>query len=346
MIPQTDIISADWQQQLRDVISTGEHLLQALQLRPEQVGFSERASRDFALKVPRAFVTRMRVGDPSDPLLRQVLSHRRELLAEPGYGTDPVGETDDAVRQPGIIQKYHGRVLLVLSGGCAINCRYCFRRHFPYPDHRNSRSDWQRALQTIAADPSISEVILSGGDPLLVSDLQLAELVRGIAAIGHVQRLRVHTRLPVVIPARVTGGLLQALTGTRLPCVVVIHSNHANEVDAAVHDAMRFMQAQGITLLNQAVLLAGVNDDADALVTLSERLFAVGVLPYYLHLLDKVQGAAHFDVPQHRGTALIKAISARLPGYLVPRLVREDAGAPAKTAVLRQASSAVHTVPQ
>jgi EF-P beta-lysylation protein EpmB len=337
VIPHTDISGDSWQQQLRDVITSGEQLLRALQLRPEQAGFSELASRDFALKVPRAFVARMRIGDPADPLLRQVLSHRRELLAEPGYGHDPVGETGDAVRQPGIIQKYHGRVLLMLSGGCAINCRYCFRRHFPYAEHRNNRREWQDALETIAADPSISEVILSGGDPLLVSDRQLAELAQGIAAIGHVQRLRVHTRLPVVIPERVTAALLQALSGTRLPCVMVIHSNHANELDAAVGNAMRALQARGITLLNQAVLLAGVNDDADTLVALSERLFAIGVLPYYLHLLDKVQGAAHFDIPQPRGIALIETISARLPGYLVPRLVREEAGAPAKTGVMRQA---------
>lgn len=333
MIPHTAIDSDDWQSQLRDVITSGEALLQALHLHPEQVGLSELASRDFALKVPRAFVERMRAGDPDDPLLKQVLSHRLELLAEPGYLDDPVGETGTAVRQAGMIQKYQGRVLLMLSSGCAINCRYCFRRHFPYAEHRNSRSDWRDALRTIAADTSISEVILSGGDPLLVSDSQLAALVSDIAAIGHVQRLRVHTRMPVVIPQRVTGELLRALTGTRLPCVVVIHSNHANELDDAVHDAMRALQAGGVTLLNQSVLLAGVNDNADTLAALSERLFAMGVLPYYLHLLDPVRGAAHFDVPAAQGAALMEAVSARLPGYLVPKLVREEPGAPAKTPV-------------
>ena len=334
MIPHSAIHGDDWQQQLRDVINSGETLLQALQLQPEQVGFSALACRDFPLKVPRAFVARMRSGDPDDPLLRQVLGQRQELLVTPGYGPDPVGETGTAVRGPGVIQKYQGRVLLMLSGGCAINCRYCFRRHFPYAEHRNSRSDWQHALKAIAADTSISEVILSGGDPLLVADRPLAELVQGIAAIPHVQRLRIHTRLPVVIPDRVTDGLLEAITCSRLPCVVVIHSNHANELDTAVGDAMRALREHGVTLLNQAVLLAGVNDDTGTLVALSERLFAIGVLPYYLHLLDRVQGAAHFDVPADRGVALVEAITARLPGYLVPKLVREEAGAPAKTAII------------
>ena len=337
MIPQQDCSPQDWQTQLRDVIRSGEELLQFLQLQAAPSGFSQLASQDFPLKVPRAFAQRMRKGDPADPLLRQVLASGRELLVEPGFGHDPVGETGDAIRQPGIIQKYHGRVLLILTGGCAINCRYCFRRHFPYQQHQQSHAEWLQALEQIAADSSITEVILSGGDPLLVSDGQIRRLLEGLAAIPHVQRVRVHTRLPVVIPERVTPALLQALDATHLDAVVVIHANHANELDSDVAAAMHRLRAAGVTVLNQAVLLAGVNDSAQTLVELSERLFQSGVLPYYLHMLDKVQGAAHFDVSTGRARALHAAISARLPGYLVPRLVRDIPGHAAKVSVASDA---------
>jgi len=275
----------------------------------------------------------MRKGDPDDPLLRQVLASADELLVVPGYSADPVGETGEAIRRPGIIQKYRGRLLLMLSSGCAINCRYCFRRHFPYNANQNSRSEWLQALEYIAADNSISEVIFSGGDPLLVADEQLAELINRLASIDHVKRVRVHTRLPVVIPERVTPALLDALAGSRLRASVVIHSNHANELDSAVAAAMQALHSRGITLLNQAVL-RGVNDNQKALVALSERLFEINVLPYYLHLLDKVQGAAHFDVPAQRALTLMEQLAAELPGYLVPRLVREEEGQPAKVAVI------------
>jgi len=321
----------DWQEQLRGVITSAEQLLSLLELRPRDVGFSAAACADFKLKVPTAFVRRMQTGNPRDPLLLQVLSRVEELAETAGYSRDPVGETGGANPGRGIIHKYQGRVLLIVTGACAVNCRYCFRRHFPYADNQNSRSEWRDALAYIAADASIEEVILSGGDPLLASDRYLAELVAQIAAIGHVRRLRIHTRLPVVIPDRVTGGLIDAICSAQMQTIVVIHCNHANELDHTVDAALARLAGKGITLLNQAVLLAGINDNAEALRQLSERLFCAGVLPYYLHLLDRVQGAAHFDVPEQRGMQLISAISARLPGYLVPRLVREEAGAPAKT---------------
>jgi len=304
-----------------------------LDLSPEDVGYCAAACEDFALKVPLAFVRRMRVGDPRDPLLLQVMSRREEMAETPGFTRDPVGETGEANPFKGIIQKYHGRALLIVSGGCAINCRYCFRRHFPYTDNQNSRREWREALAYIARDTSTSEVILSGGDPLLASDAYLDELVTQIAAIPHVRRLRIHTRLPVVIPDRVTEQLLEAICRENLQTIVVIHCNHANEIDAAVDAALQRMTQRGITLLNQAVLLAGVNDSAAALSALSERLFVAGVMPYYLHLLDKVQGAAHFDVPERGALALLADITAMLPGYLVPKLVREVAGAPSKLTV-------------
>jgi len=325
----------DWQSQLRTVIGSAQQLLALLDLQPADVGFSAQACRDFALKVPLAFVRRMRVGDPQDPLLLQVLARAEELAETPGFSRDPVGETGAANPARGIIHKYHGRALLIVSSGCAINCRYCFRRHFPYADNQNSRREWYEALAYIAADPDISEVILSGGDPLLASDQHLDDLVTQIAAMPQVRRLRIHTRLPVVIPDRVSPGLLDAITRPGLQTIVVIHCNHANEIDATVEAAVARLARRGITLLNQSVLLAGINDSASALSALSERLFAAGVLPYYLHLLDKVQGAAHFDVPKDRALRLIAEISAALPGYLVPKLVREVAGAPSKQAVGR-----------
>ncbi|RLQ21831.1 EF-P beta-lysylation protein EpmB [Seongchinamella sediminis] len=334
MIPLADIQHAnDWQAQLRNAVSSGEELLALLRLDSQQAGLCAAASADFALKVPRSFVARMRPQDANDPLLRQVLSHQLEMQPTPGYSDDPVGETGDAITHPGIIQKYHGRALLVLAGACAINCRYCFRRHFPYSDNRNSRQQWREALQHIAADPSISEVILSGGDPLLVADRELAALTKALAAIPHLRRLRVHSRMPVVLPARITDGLLAALTGTRLQPVMVVHSNHGNEINDEVEAATAKLGDARIPILNQAVLLAGVNDSADTLAELSEKLFAAGVLPYYLHLLDKVRGAAHFDVPEQRGLQLIGELENRLPGYLVPTLVREEAGKPAKVRV-------------
>lgn len=321
---------ADWREQLRDLVTSPAALCNALGLRPEQLGWSDAAARGFPLRVPRAFLARMVPGDPHDPLLLQVLAGARELQAVPGYGPDPTGETGATNPHPGIIHKYQGRVLLLVTGSCAIHCRYCFRRHFPYADNQNSRAEWPSALAYIASDDNISEVILSGGDPLVASDKQLAELVLQLADIPHVRRLRVHTRLPVVIPARITPALLQALSHPRLQTVMVVHCNHGNEIDADVTAAFTRIRQHGMTLLNQAVLLAEVNDSAAALASLSERLFEAGALPYYLHLLDRVAGAAHFEVSADRARALHREISAILPGYLVPKLVQEIAGAPAK----------------
>ena len=322
---------ADWQSQLRDAIGSAQQLLDMLGLSADQVGVSEQASRDFPLKVPMAFARRMRVADPEDPLLRQVLASTEETRQVPGYLRDPVGETGSANPEQGIIHKYHGRVLLLVTGACAINCRYCFRRHFPYEENQNSRLQWRETLDYIGRDRSIEEVILSGGDPLVANDRLLQELCTRIASFPHVRRLRIHSRLPIVLPDRVTPGLLDAIAQPRLQTVMVVHSNHANEIDSSVSDAVTAMRERDITVLNQAVLLRGVNDNTPALVALSERLFAAGILPYYLHLLDKVAGAAHFDLPEARARQLMAQVAARLPGYLVPRLVREEAGASSKT---------------
>ncbi|MEM8564309.1 MAG: EF-P beta-lysylation protein EpmB, partial [Pseudomonadota bacterium] len=321
----------NWQSQLRNVIKSSDELFRRLDLKRQDLDFRSDEIAGFELRVPEAFVNRMQRGDATDPLLLQVMLQQHEAQDVSGYSMDPVGETGEANPTTGLIHKYHGRVLLVVTSGCAIHCRYCFRRHFPYNENRNSRHQWRDALRYIAKDKEITEVILSGGDPLMASDSFLHDLVSQIDAIPHVKRLRIHSRLPIVIPDRVTGSLIEALTRPNLQTIMVVHSNHANEIDSTVDDAMKRLARAGITLLNQSVLLANINDQAKALIALSERLFYTGVLPYYLHLLDKVQGAAHFAVAEARALSLHREITQALPGYLVPKLVREIAGEKSKT---------------
>ena len=313
--------SVSWQSLLARSVTDPEQLLRRLNLDPALLEGALAASADFSLRVPEPYLDRMQVGDPSDPLLRQVLPLGEELLEHPGFIMDPLGEQQTNAR-PGIIHKYHGRLLLIVSGGCAVNCRYCFRRHFPYGDNNLSTAEWQQALDYIREDESIREVIYSGGDPLAATDKRLAWLTREIAAIPHVRRLRVHTRLPVVIPQRVTGELIEALCGTRLPVTMVLHCNHAREIDQQLGEAIQQLRQAGITLLNQAVLLKGVNDNIEDLIELSETLGDHGVLPYYLHVLDQVKGAQHFHVDDRVASGLAAMMLARLPGFLVPRLVR------------------------
>lgn len=321
-----------WQSELADIIRSPRELIDFLELDPGLLPAALAADRDFPLRVPRAYAARMRKGDAQDPLLRQVLPIADELIAAPGYRQDPLGE-EQANPLPGLIHKYQGRVLLIVSGSCAINCRYCFRRHFPYADNNPGRERWQQALDYIAADPSITEVIYSGGDPLNAPDRQLRWLTDRLLAIPHLRRLRVHSRLPVVLPNRIDSQCLDWLSGHRLHTSLVIHSNHARELDEQVGAALARLRQAGVTLLNQTVLLRGVNDDPDSLTQLSERLFECGVLPYYLHLLDKVAGAQHFDLPQEQAIRLHTHLRNRLPGYLVPRLVRELPGEPSKTPI-------------
>jgi EF-P beta-lysylation protein EpmB len=290
------------------------------------------AQSGFPLRVPRGFAARMVPGDPGDPLLRQVLPIDDEDRVVPGFGLDAVGDLA-ASGGAGIIHKYEGRALLVATGSCAIHCRYCFRRHFPYGEQTAAAGHWRQALDYLAKDTSVHEVLLSGGDPLSLATAKLDELTQGLAALPHVTRLRLHTRLPVVLPERVDAELLAWLAGLPQQVVVVVHANHGNEIDASVASALRALRQTGATVLNQSVLLRGVNDDVASLATLSERLFAAGTLPYYLHQLDRVAGSAHFEVDDARALALHAGLAAQLPGYLVPRLVREVAGAPAKLAL-------------
>jgi EF-P beta-lysylation protein EpmB len=314
---------------MKDAVRDPLELCRMLDLPPQMAAKAGLAEGDFPLFVPRSFVARMRPRDPADPLLRQVWPLADELDEARGFVSDPVGDTA-AIRQPGLLQKYHGRALLVTTGTCAVHCRYCFRRHFPYGGSPRSLDEWQPALEEISADRTLQEVILSGGDPLTIVDSVLAELVDQLATIGHLRRLRIHTRLLIMIPERVTDELIDLLRRSRLTPIVVVHANHRNELDHEVAASLAKMADAGIVLLNQAVLLAGVNDSAEAQAGLCERLVDFRVMPYYLHQLDPVSGAAHFEVPVAIGRQIVEELRSRLPGYAVPRYVQEVAGAASK----------------
>ncbi|HEX6961495.1 MAG TPA: EF-P beta-lysylation protein EpmB [Lacipirellula sp.] len=324
---------AAWQRELRDAIRDPQRLCEALGLSAQFSQTAAAAARGFPIFVPMSYLARMERGNPADPLLLQVWPAAAEDEAVAGFRQDPVDDMAFALR-PGLLQKYVGRALMVLTGACAVHCRYCFRRHYPYDESPPTESVWEIALEAIEQDSSIDEIILSGGDPLTVTDQRLAWLVDRFAAIPHLHRLRVHTRLPIMIPARVTDALLTWLTGTRLTPVMVIHANHSQEIDAEVAAALHRLRSAGVMLLNQAVLLRGVNDSVDAQMELSRRLIDVGVTPYYLHQLDRVHGAAHFEVPIQRGRQIITELRRRLPGYAVPQYVQEQPGQPHKIPLL------------
>ncbi|WP_179451879.1 MULTISPECIES: EF-P beta-lysylation protein EpmB [unclassified Enterobacter] len=323
-------VREDWLQQLADVVTEPAELLQLLSLdQHADLAAGADARKLFALRVPRAFIARMKKGDATDPLLLQVLTSRQEFIDAPGYSTDPLDEQSSVV--PGLLHKYRNRALLLVKGGCAVNCRYCFRRHFPYQDNQGNKRNWQAAIDYIATHPELDEIIFSGGDPLMAKDHELAWLVDALEKIPHLKRLRIHTRLPVVIPARITEGLCQILADTRLQVLMVSHINHAQEIDDELRYGMQMLKRAGVTLLNQSVLLRDVNDDAQTLADLSNALFDAGILPYYLHVLDKVQGAAHFFVSDEEARVLVRQLLVMVSGYMVPKLAREIGGEPSKT---------------
>jgi EF-P beta-lysylation protein EpmB len=321
-----------WQNLGRSSIRDPKELLQVLGLQGFEGLLSPQAEQQFGLRVPRGFAAKMRYGDINDPLLRQVLPILDEQFQSPGFNIDAVG--DLAARQnTGVLHKYNGRALLVSTGSCAINCRYCFRRHFPYAEETAAANQWQSAIEYLANDTSISELLLSGGDPLSLSTAKLNSLTQQLAPLRHIKRLRFHTRLPIVLPERIDDEFITWLGTLPYQLVFVLHANHANELDASVAHAVARIKQTGATVLNQSVLLKGVNDDAEVLISLSERLFEIGILPYYLHQLDRVQGAAHFEVPLPQAKALHTKLMACLPGYLVPKLVQEIAGQANKTPI-------------
>lgn len=320
-----------WQEALAEAFTDVETLCRHLQIDPKSLpllpGF-----KAFPLRVPRGFVACMEPGNPNDPLLRQVLPLQDELQQMPGYSHDPVGDLN-AVATAGVIHKYQGRVLLIVTGACAVHCRYCFRRNFPYGELQLSSQKLEQAIDYIRSRPEISEVILSGGDPLLLNDEKLGHLLGTLGRIAHLKRIRIHSRVPVVLPSRVTPQLVDNLVNTGKQIVLVIHANHANELSSEVGAACARLRQRQITLLNQSVLLKGINDDGDALCRLSEQLFAFGILPYYLHALDHASGTGHFAVDEDRAKQIVQHMQRALPGYLVPRLVKEQAGAAYKLPV-------------
>ena len=321
-----------WQQALANAVTDPAELCSMLGLEPSLARAAIGATEEFALRVPRGFVNRMRRGDPNDPLLLQVLPLPAELRDVAGFTHDPVRDLEHRAAN-GLLHKYAGRVLLVATGACAVHCRYCFRRHFPYGEEAALAGGWSAAIEHLRTDRSVNELILSGGDPLSLSDRRLQQLTDALQELPHIRRIRIHTRYPVVLPERVDEGLLRWLSGLQLQKVVVIHANHAQELNLDVRRACADLAGAGATMLNQSVLLAGVNDSVPALAALSEALFAMNVMPYYLNVLDRVTGSAHFEVPEATALRLYAGLRGVLPGYLVPRLVRDVPGAASKTPV-------------
>ncbi|WP_414829731.1 EF-P beta-lysylation protein EpmB [Alteromonas sp. H39] len=332
IIPKKAIaVEHNWQKELAFSFTNPEDLLSYLQLPVNAYHEDSKARRLFPMRVPRHFAALMEKGNPNDPLFKQVMPLKDEFVVTPGFSEDPLEEHDTAAR--GLLHKYESRALLIVRGGCAVNCRYCFRRHFPYADNSVSRSQWEETLTYLRAHNEINEVIFSGGDPLMAKDAQLKWLAEEIANIPHVKRLRIHTRLPVVLPERIDDEFVSWFTNLPLQRLMVLHINHANEVSDSLRARLLPLQQAGVTLLNQAVLLKGINDTPDSQVALNEAVFEAGILPYYLHVLDKVQGAGHFFVDDEDATVLMRDVIRRLPGFLVPKLVREIGGQPGKTPI-------------
>ncbi|MEY4685320.1 MAG: hypothetical protein RLZ25_1779 [Pseudomonadota bacterium] len=323
-------MDANWQSQVANAFRNPEDLLAFLGLQAEHFPL---AKTPFPFLVTRAFADRMIKSDPQDPLLLQVLPKTEELDAKEGFGPDPVSDLN-ALRSPGLLQKYPHRALVISTGACAIHCRYCFRRDFPYQEQQTSKSRWESTLEEIKSDDSLEEVILSGGDPLMLSNERLGEILQDLNAISHVQRIRIHTRIPIVLPARIDDGFIELITKSRLRIVVVIHCNHPNELDSSVNAALKRILLTGATLLNQSVLLRDINDSEFTLIALSKKLFEMNVIPYYLHALDRATGTHHFEVTLDQSKLLADRLRASLPGYLVPKLVQEVAGRDSKTPIL------------
>jgi EF-P beta-lysylation protein EpmB len=319
----------DWRAILADAVTDVTQLCRLLMLPPSLAAEADRATGGFPLLVPRTYLDRIRPSDPNDPLLLQVLPRKEELDDVPQFTRDPLAEAG-ASQAAGLLQKYQNRSLMVTTGGCPVHCRFCFRRHFPYQGLPGCQTRWEAATRWLAADPSIHEVILSGGDPLSLKDDLLAQLVQRLTSVPHLRRIRFHTRFPILIPQRVTPSLLEILRGGRLTTLLVVHVNHPAEIDSAVTEALGRLVDAGVPVLSQSVLLRGVNDQVEVLAALFERLADRRVMPYYLHQLDRVSGTAHFEVPEETGQRLIEELRKRLPGYAVPRYVRETPHDPSK----------------
>ncbi|WP_409419862.1 EF-P beta-lysylation protein EpmB [Marinomonas sp. RS-M-Aa-14] len=330
MIPIQTNQNLSWSQHLSQALTSLPELVEHLGLPKSLAQQGVEAHQSFKLLVPRPYLSRMEYGNPQDPLLLQILPSAAEMQKVIGYTKDPLEEADHNP-QKAIVHKYKRRLLVITTGTCAVNCRYCFRRHFPYGDNQLAQAEWQSVIDYVKHHPEINEIILSGGDPLMMKDALLANKVRKLEALPQIKRLRIHSRLPVVIPERVCTEMIDWIQASRLDIVMVWHINHANEVDHELTLAAAKLKQAGVTLLNQGVLLKGINDSVEAQVNLSETVFAAGILPYYMFTLDPVEGAAHFDIHIEDAQRLMGKVAAELPGYLVPRLAKEIPGKPGKT---------------
>ncbi|WP_225639298.1 EF-P beta-lysylation protein EpmB [Candidatus Profftia sp. (ex Adelges kitamiensis)] len=323
-----------WLQQLTNAINKPSELLEYVELsNSPQLEKSHDARYPFSLRVPHTFARRIKKGDPYDPLLLQVMTSTKEFTITPGYSNNPVDEQNDIIVVPGLLHKYINRVLLLVKNNCAVHCRYCFRRYFPYNNNKGNKTNWRQALNYIYQHQELDEIIFSGGDPLMAKDHELSWLLNATEAIPHIKRLRIHTRLPVVIPDRITKKLINIFSKSRLNIILVTHINHAYEIGVELYDAMTQLKRVGVTLLNQSVLLRGINDNANTLADLSNALFSAGIIPYYLHLLDKVQGTAHFMVSDYEAQGIMRNLITKISGYMVPKLTREIGGEPSKTLI-------------
>ena len=323
---------SQWQLELKNAVTNYSELFKLLDFEG-QVLSKQIIDQKFPLLVTRSFIKRMRHNDMNDPLLLQILPSLEETTIVNNYLDDPLKEKNFNIMS-GLIHKYSGRVLILGSKSCAINCRYCFRKHFPYNSNIASGINLVNIINYIQADNSIEEVILSGGDPLLAPNNYFKKLLDQLNLIKHVNTIRIHSRIPIVLPSRLEQEFIDILLSYRFNIVLVTHSNHPNEINQEVADAFKILNNTRITLLNQSVLLKNINDNADVLANLSRKLFTIGVLPYYLHMLDKVNGAVHFEVALEHAKKIFSNLSTKLPGYLLPRLAVEQSGAKSKTLIL------------
>lgn len=330
VIPIQTTHNISWSQHLSQAITSLPELIKHLGLPESLIEQGIEAQQSFKLLVPRPYLSRIEHGNLSDPLLLQILPSSAEMQTVLGYSKDPLEEADHNP-QKAIVHKYKRRLLVITTGTCAVNCRYCFRRHFPYGDNQLAQAEWQSVIDYLKVHPDVNEVILSGGDPLMMKDALLANKVRQIEALPQIKRLRIHSRLPVVIPARVCDEMLDWINESRLDIIMVWHINHANEIDEELAQAAFKLKQAGVTVLNQGVLLKGINDTVEAQVNLSEAVFDAGILPYYMFTLDPVEGAAHFDITIEDAQKLMGKVAAELPGYLVPKLAKEIPGKTSKT---------------
>ncbi|WP_067206490.1 EF-P beta-lysylation protein EpmB [Marinomonas aquimarina] len=330
MIPIQNATETHWSTELAQAIKSPAELWPLLGLTEQDLPAAHKAMASFKMLVPRPFVSRMEFGNVNDPLLKQVLADDIEMLPVAGYSKDPLDEGNHNP-QKAIVHKYERRILVITTGTCAVNCRYCFRRHFPYGDNQLAQKEWDSVIDYLKDHPEVNEVILSGGDPLMLKDSQLSQHIARLNDLPQLKRLRIHSRLPVVIPSRINDELLAWVSQSRLDVVLVLHSNHAHEIDQSIADKVALLKRAGVTVLNQGVLLRGVNDSVEAQVNLSEALFAAGILPYYMFTFDPIEGGAHFDISIEAAQQLMGQVAQKLPGYLMPKLAKEIPGEPAKT---------------